>query len=251
MTDRSADPGARERFAPMMGRAPARSGGIEVVGLEMTYTDTAVPVPALRGVDLSIAPGELCAILGPSGCGKTTLLHLLAGLQTPTAGSVRVGDVDVYSLSLDEAARWRRRNLGMVHQFFYLMPSLTVAQNVATPLLLDGKRLRDVRERACALLDELGLSKRRGNAIAELSGGEMQRVAIARALIAEPDFLLADEPTGNLDSRTGGEILTTLEKLSVERGITTVVVTHDRSISAHTDRVITMRDGRIADAGSP
>lgn len=220
---------------------------IEVSGLELTYRPQGAPVHALRGVDLAIPSGQIAAILGPSGCGKSTLLHLLAGLLTPTAGTVRIGDVDVHELTLDGAARWRRRNTGIVHQFFNLLPTLSVVHNVATPLLLEGQPLRRVRGRAEDLLDQLGVGHRRGHAVDQLSGGEMQRVAVARALIANPPLLLADEPTGNLDSRNSHQILTLLERLADERGITMVIVTHDLGITSHASRVITMLDGEIED----
>jgi putative ABC transport system ATP-binding protein len=211
----------------------------------MTYRGHAAPVHALRGVDFLVPLGQFVAVLGRSGSGKSTLLHILAGLQKPTAGRVEVGDVSVSALSLDEGARWRRTNLGMIHQFFNLIPTLSVTQNVATPLLLDGHRLRSVKERVDDLLDSLGMADRREHALNELSGGEMQRVAIARALVANPRLVLADEPTGNLDTQTGHVILELLQRATAERGMTLVVVTHDMEVTSYANRVVTMEDGQI------
>lgn len=223
-----------------------RSGPeVAVSGLEMAYGGGRARVRALDGIELRVPAGQFLCVLGPSGSGKSTLLHLLAGLQLPTAGSIRVGDTDVHELSLDDAARWRRRNVGMVHQFFNLIPTLSLVQNIATPLLLEGYRLRQLRDRVDALLERLQLLHRREHSLAELSGGEMQRVAIARALVAEPGLLLADEPTGNLDSRTGGEILGLFREMAAERGVTLIMMTHDLQATSVADRVISLRDGRV------
>jgi len=211
----------------------------------VTYVGHGVPVNALAGVDLQVSKGEFVCVLGRSGSGKSTLLHVFAALQYPTSGEVRIGGVDVQSLSLDDAARWRRRQVGMVHQFFNLIPTLSVVQNVATPLLLEGQRLRHVRARVEGLLDELGMADRRNHSLGELSGGEMQRVALARALVADPSVILADEPTGNLDSRTGHMILALLARLARDRGVTLVMVTHDLTATSYAERVVTMEDGRI------
>jgi putative ABC transport system ATP-binding protein len=222
-----------------------RGPQILAAGLRMRFGSGPAAVCALDGIDLHIRGGQFVCVLGPSGSGKSTLLHLLAGLRRPTEGSVRVGDIDVHALTLDQAAVWRRRNVGLVHQFFNLLPTLSVVQNVATPLLLDGWRLRHVTDRVDALLDRLGMLHRKSHPLDQLSGGELQRVAIARALIAEPGLLLGDEPTGNLDSRNGGEVLGLFREMAAERGTTTILMTHDVSATSYADRVITLRDGRI------
>jgi putative ABC transport system ATP-binding protein len=211
----------------------------------MTYGAGPTAVEAIRDLDLRVEHGEFVCILGPSGSGKSTLLHLVAGLQQPSAGEIRVCGAPIHSLSLDQAARWRRRNLGIVHQFFNLIPTLSIVQNVALPLLLEGRRLREVRPRAEQLLDELGLRARRDHELEQLSGGELQRVAIARALVAEPRLILADEPTGNLDTRTGAETLAIFRRLG-DRGRTIVLATHDLDATSYADRVITLQDGAIA-----
>jgi putative ABC transport system ATP-binding protein len=229
------------------GRGPA----IAVDGLRVTYGLGEAVVRALDGIDLCIPGGQFVCVLGPSGSGKSTLLHALAGLRRPTEGSVRVGETDVHSLTLDQAAVWRRRNVGLVHQFFNLLPTLSVVQNVATPLLLDGYRLRHLRDRVDALLDRLGILHRKGHALDQLSGGELQRVAIARALVAEPGLLLGDEPTGNLDSRTGGEVLALFREVASERGTTTLLMTHDLNATSYADRVIRLRDGLIEEDSRP
>jgi putative ABC transport system ATP-binding protein len=204
-------------------------------------------VTALHDVDLTIPPGQFVCVLGPSGSGKTTLLDLIAGLEPPSTGTVRVGATDVHALSLDAAARWRRRDVGMVPQSFHLIPSLTLAQNVATPLILDGCSLRAALAPVDALLERLGILHRREHALEELSGGELQRVAIARALVARPGLVLADEPTRNLDQTTGAEVLRLFREVVHERGATTLMVTHDLGVTAAADRVVTIRDGRIVD----
>jgi putative ABC transport system ATP-binding protein len=220
---------------------------VEIHGLQMTYGAGPAEVRAIRDLDLCVGDGEFVCILGPSGSGKSTLLHLIAGLQQPSAGTIHVGGEPIHALSLDQAARWRRRHLGMIHQFFNLIPTLSLMQNVALPLLLEGRRLRQVRPRIEELLDELGMSGRREHEIDQLSGGEMQRVAIARALVASPRLILADEPTGNLDTRTGGEILGIFGRLIRDQGATIVMATHDLSATSHADRIISLRDGQVAE----
>ena len=218
---------------------------VATAGLRMIYGQGAGTVEALRGLSFRVPQGQFVCVMGPSGCGKSTLLHLLAGLQKPTAGTIRIRDADIHTMSIDEAARWRRRNLGMVHQFFNLIPTLTVVQNIAVPLLLEGYRLRHLRDRVDALLDRLGILDRRDRNLDELSGGEMQRVAIARALIADPGLILADEPTGNLDTQNGLEILGLFRELTTARGVTLIIMTHDRQATSYADRVILLRDGQI------
>jgi putative ABC transport system ATP-binding protein len=204
-------------------------------------------VTAVDGIDLDVPRGQFLCVMGPSGSGKSTLLHLLAGLERPDAGRISIGDRELGSLSEDEAARFRRRRLGIVFQFFHLVPTLSVEENVALPMLLEGRRFSEVRERTVSLLESLGLAGRAQRAPSELSGGEMQRVAIARALLVDPLVVLADEPTGNLDSKAGEEILALLRRAPTARPVTTVLVSHDPRATAYADRVVLLRDGRIED----
>jgi putative ABC transport system ATP-binding protein len=211
----------------------------------MVYGEPPTQVWALRNLSLEVPPGQFLVVLGRSGSGKTTLLYLLAGLRKPTAGQVFLGDIDLARLSESESARFRRRNLGVVYQFFNLVPSLTMEQNIALPLLMDGFYLSQVRDRVHALAERLAITHRIGHPIQTLSGGEMQRVAIARAVVADPVLIVADEPTGNLDSQNGAEVLALMRELCTERGITTVMMTHDLEATTYADRVITLRDGQI------
>jgi putative ABC transport system ATP-binding protein len=215
-----------------------------------TYRQGDTEVKALAGVTLDIAAGEMVAIVGASGSGKSTLLHLLGGLDTPTSGDILIDGASIARMSDDEVTIFRRRSIGFVFQFFNLMPTLSAEENVALPLLLDGKRTREVRPRVAAALDAVGLGHRRTHRPDELSGGEMQRVAIARALVIEPKLILADEPTGNLDSTTGEQILDLICRANRERGATVVMVTHDAKAAAHGTRLVTMRDGRIVGDGA-
>ncbi|HEY6051425.1 MAG TPA: ABC transporter ATP-binding protein [Thermoanaerobaculia bacterium] len=203
----------------------------------------AVSVAALDGVDLDVAPGEFLAVLGPSGGGKSTLLHLLGGIDRPTSGSVSVGGRELGSLSEAELTLYRRRDVGIVFQFFNLLPHLDVVENVELPRLLDGRA--DANARARELLDRVGLGHRASAHPYELSGGEMQRVAIARALVTGARLLLADEPTGNLDSKNGDQVLSLLTEIRRERGVTLVLATHSESAAQRADRRIEIRDGRI------
>lgn len=200
-------------------------------------------VTALDGVSLSIEPGEFVAVIGPSGSGKSTLLHLAAVLDVPTSGSVTIEGRETAALNEEERTLLRRTRIGLVFQFFNLIPTLTVLENTSLPGVLSGGRLGDSRPAAEALLERVGLRERLTHLPEELSGGEMQRVAIARALLNDPALLLADEPTGNLDSANGREIL---DLLAAERGTrTVVVVTHDPAVVAVADRAIRLRDGRL------
>jgi putative ABC transport system ATP-binding protein len=220
---------------------------VRAVQLSKRYGDGPGAVTALDGVDLEVLRGQFLAVMGPSGSGKSTLLHLIAGLDHPTGGHIEVGAVRLDTLDQNGAARFRRRHVGIVFQFFNLIPSLTVEENVALPLLLEGARFRNEADRVRSLLASLRIEALGAKQPAMLSGGEMQRVAIARALIANPTLILADEPTGNLDSRSGEEILATLRRISDERGVTTLLVTHDLRAASYADRVVVIRDGRLED----
>jgi putative ABC transport system ATP-binding protein len=207
--------------------------------------DGGVTVPALRGVSLSVRPGDYLAIVGPSGSGKSTLMHLLGGLDRPTSGRVLLGGHDIAGLSAAEMARVRNEVIGFVFQSFHLMAQTTARDNVALPLIYRGARRAERRRKAEEMLARVGLGHRMGHRPNQLSGGEQQRVAIARALVTEPAVLLADEPTGNLDSASGEAILALLEELNAERRVALVIVTHDREVSARAHRQIVMRDGRV------
>jgi putative ABC transport system ATP-binding protein len=213
-----------------------------------TYRQGRESVRALDDVSLEIGAGEFVAVMGPSGSGKSTMLHLMGGLDVPTAGEVVVDGRALAHLRDDEITIFRRRRIGVVFQFFNLLPTLTAEENVALPLLYDGHRLAQVRDRVGAALEAVGVAARRRHRPDELSGGEMQRVAIARALVTDPALLLADEPTGNLDSATGAEVLRLVRAANEERGLTVVLVTHDPRAAAHAGRAVTLVDGRIASA---
>jgi len=218
---------------------------IEAVDVTRVYSMGGAEVQALRGVSLRVEPGEYAAIIGPSGSGKSTLMHLLGLLDRPSSGVITVGGRDATSLSDSEMATLRNETIGFVFQSFQLLSRTTAIDNVALPLLYRGVSKGERRDRAEAALDAVGLAGRTGHKATELSGGEQQRVAIARALVGEPQLLLADEPTGNLDTRTGGEVMETLERLNAESGVAVVLVTHDRDIALRTQRQIYVRDGLI------
>jgi putative ABC transport system ATP-binding protein len=219
---------------------------LEAKQLAKTYETGGAKVLGLRGVDISIGRGEFVAIMGPSGCGKSTLLNLLAGLDRPTAGEVWLDGQRIDGFSETELARLRRRKVGFVFQFFNLVPTLSAVENVELPLLLVGRRRREARRSAKELLSELGIPEKHGAAPAQLSGGQQQRVALARALANRPDVVLADEPTGNLDSAAARDVLG-LFRDARDRGQTLLLVTHDGSVASAADRVITLRDGLVAD----
>ena len=202
------------------------------------------PVVALDGLDLEVAPGEFIALVGESGSGKSTLLHLVGGIDRPTSGTIEVAGRDVAALAERDLVLYRRREVGMVFQFFNLLPHLTVQENVELPRRLDAGA--DAGERARLLLERVGLARRAGAHPYELSGGEMQRVAIARALVSGARLLLADEPTGNLDSRHGSEVLRLLDEVRREDGVTLLLATHSAAAAGRADRTAAVRDGRIA-----
>jgi ABC-type lipoprotein export system ATPase subunit len=204
-------------------------------------------VEVLKGVTLTVAAGELAAIVGPSGVGKSTLLHLLGGLERPTAGSIRYGETDLAGLSDLALARFRNRRVGFVFQFHHLLPEFSAAENVMLPLLIRRLPAAEARARAVALLTRVGLGGRVRHRPGEMSGGEQQRVAIARALIGDPAVLLADEPTGNLDTKTGGEVFELIRELNHERRLTCVFITHNEELARRTDRILRMLDGRMVE----
>jgi putative ABC transport system ATP-binding protein len=202
-------------------------------------------VCALSAVSLDISEGEFVSVVGPSGSGKSTLLHLMGGLDQPTSGEIVIGGTPISGMTDDEITIFRRRKIGFVFQFFNLLPTLTAEENVALPLLLDGRAWRSVRPNVEAVLEQVGLGRRRAHRPDELSGGEMQRVAIARALVIDPLLILADEPTGNLDSRTGEQILRLIHDANRSRGATVLMVTHDARAASYGTRTVTMQDGAI------
>jgi putative ABC transport system ATP-binding protein len=202
-------------------------------------------VDALRGVDLEVQAGEFVALVGPSGSGKSTLLHLIGGLVRPTGGEIWVNGLELGRAGDKELVAYRRDTLGFIFQSFNLLPIKTAWENVAVPLMLAGAPEAQRRSRAVELLNQLGLGQRTDHRPAELSGGEQQRVAIARALANRPRLLIADEPTGNLDSRTGGEIMRLLRNLVRDEGLTLLLVTHDQGVAAYADRIVRLRDGII------
>jgi putative ABC transport system ATP-binding protein len=219
---------------------------LEARNLGKTYDTGGAKVLALRGVDLSVERGEFVAIMGPSGCGKSTLLNLLAGLDRPTAGEVWLDGERIDQLSETQLARLRRRKIGFVFQFFNLVPTLSVVENVELPLLLVGRRRREARRSADDLLSELGIADKQGGAPILLSGGQQQRVALARALANSPAIVLGDEPTGNLDSAATREVLGLL-RAARDRGQTLLIVTHDARVAAAADRIVSLRDGLVSD----
>ena len=219
---------------------------LETKNLRKVYQLGNHAVNALDGVDFLVKKGEFVAIMGPSGSGKSTLLHLIGGLDQPTDGEVTLAGKPLSLLKDKEITLLRRHNVGFVFQFFNLLPTLTTEENITLPLIIDGKNPRQYQERLDNLLKLVGLSERRNHKPDQLSGGEQQRVSLARALITEPEILLADEPTGNLDSKTGISIMELLRLSRDELGQTIVVVTHDARAAAYADRVVFLRDGKIA-----
>jgi len=220
---------------------------IEVFDVRKSYGSGATLVEAIRGIDLSVADGELVAVMGPSGCGKSTLLHLCGAMDRASSGRLQVLGLTLGDLDDDALTRLRRDRLGFVFQFFNLLPTLSVEENVALPLLLGGVARSAALARAGALVQEVGLAPRRAARPQQLSGGEMQRAAIARAVVHEPRVVIADEPTGNLDSENGRRVLDLVRTLNRRLGMAILIATHDASVAAIADRTILMRDGRIVD----
>ena len=219
---------------------------IELEGITRSYQVGGDELKVLKGISLHIEEGEFVAVMGPSGSGKSTLMQIMGLLDRPTNGVYRLMGHDVSRLSDDEGAALRSKTIGFIFQMFNLLPRITVRRNAELPLLYNGgKSEREIRQRAETILESVGLGDRMDHRPTELSGGQQQRVAIARALINEPALILADEPTGNLDSRTGEEIMNLLLGLNKERGLTLVIVTHDPTIASRTQRVIRLRDGLI------
>ena len=218
---------------------------IEAVDVAKVYSRGRTQVRALAGVSLTVPRGQFVSVMGPSGSGKSTLLNLLGALDVPGAGSLRIDGRELSRMTDDALSAFRRERLGFVFQFFNLMPTLTALENVMLPGLLSGRARAELTRRAEGLLGTVGLAGRTHHRPDELSGGEMQRVAVARALSMEPAVLLADEPTGNLDSRTGAEVLRMLREATRERGLTVVMVTHDSKAAAVGDRIVRLADGLI------
>jgi putative ABC transport system ATP-binding protein len=220
---------------------------LAVRGVRKTFEAENAPVRALRGVDLAVAEGEFVALMGPSGCGKSTLLNLVAGLDTPDEGEITVAGDQVTGRGEDELARMRRRHIGLVFQFFNLLEGMTVLENVALPAVIAGRKRKMAETRARDLLDLLGIGDKAAAVPGVLSGGQRQRLAIARALANDPTLLLADEPTGALDSEGGDEVIELMRRLH-RGGQTIVLVTHDPDVAAVAQRIVRMRDGRIVDS---
>jgi putative ABC transport system ATP-binding protein len=218
---------------------------IQVTDIVRTYTQGSHEVHALRGVDLQIEPGEFVALMGPSGSGKTTLLNLIGGLDTPSAGKVEIEGTDISALSGAALSDLRRDRVGFVFQAYNLVPVLNAVENAEMVLVLRGDDPKERRDKAMQTLGEVGLAGKEGRRPAELSGGEQQRVAVARAITGEPALILADEPTANLDSTTGTELIALMRKLNQDKGITFVFATHDPKVMEAADRVVRMEDGRI------
>jgi len=219
---------------------------ISINNLLKIYGEGDAAVCALNRVSLAIAAGEFVSIMGPSGSGKSTLLHLLGGLDVGSSGQIVIAGSSISQMGDNEITIFRRRKIGFVFQFFNLLPTLTAAENVALPLLLDGYKMADLERRVEEALDVVGLARRKDHKPSELSGGEMQRVAIARALIIDPILLLADEPTGNLDTKTSEEILHLVKRTAKRLKLTVVMVTHDIKAARFGDRIVVLRDGQVA-----
>jgi putative ABC transport system ATP-binding protein len=214
--------------------------------LHKTYVTGEARATALAGVSFAVERGDFVALMGPSGCGKSTLLHLCGAMDRPTSGTLRLNDRELAAMDDDELTRVRREQVGFVFQFFNLLPTLTVADNIALPCLLAGVTAADAEARALALAERVGIGHRLHHYPQQISGGEMQRAAIARALIHQPLLVVADEPTGNLDSENGANVLALLEGLNTEMGVTILLATHAADVAAAARRVLKMRDGKFS-----
>ena len=222
---------------------------IEAHGVHKTYRSGRLEVHALRGVDFGVEPGEMVAVMGPSGCGKTTLLNCLSGLDEFDSGEVHIEGADLRQMDDRRRTDYRGRRMGFIFQTFNLLPVLTAAENVELPLLVSGVRAAEARRRSVAALERVGLGERIHHRPAELSGGQRQRVSIARALVNGPAIVWADEPTGNLDSKTTADVMSLIQQLNTEQQQTFVIVTHDADIGALCNRIVRMNDGEIIDQG--
>ncbi|KGK91931.1 macrolide ABC transporter ATP-binding protein [Desulfosporosinus sp. HMP52] len=218
---------------------------IETVDLGKMYKLGTVDVEVLKDVNVIIHKGEFVSIMGPSGSGKSTLLYLIGGLDKPTSGCIRVNGKEISKMKDKEESSMRRKEIGFVFQFYNLIPNLTVEENIVLPILLDSKKIKGYKQELNEILTIVGLSDRRNHTPKELSGGQQQRVAIARALINEPEIILADEPIGNLDSKTGTEVMELLKTINRERGRTIIQVTHSREAADYGQRIINLRDGKV------
>ncbi|MCX6038837.1 MAG: ABC transporter ATP-binding protein [Chloroflexi bacterium] len=220
---------------------------IQTENLTKIYGSGETAVTALDHVGIQVKEGEFVAVMGPSGCGKSTLLHLLGGLDRPSEGGVSIDGTAIADMKDDDLTKLRRKRIGFVFQFYNLIPVLTAVENAALPVTLDGVKPAEARKRAAEWLERFGLGDRLNSRPDQLSGGQQQRVAVARALVAEPALILADEPTGNLDTRSGDEIASLLRQVTKEYGRTVVMVTHDPRIAAYADRIIFLKDGKVVD----
>lgn len=218
---------------------------IEVIDVYKSFKMGEVDLEVLQGINLEVQKGEFLSIMGPSGSGKSTLLYLMGGLDKPTSGTIRVLGRDLVGMQDRDESVMRRRDIGFVFQFYNLIPNLNVEENVLLPVLLDGKHIRDFRDDLEHILESVGLADRRRHTPRELSGGQQQRVAIARALMNGPEIIMADEPIGNLDSKTGMEIMELLQRINREKGKTVVQVTHSRDAAGYGNRIIQVRDGKV------
>ncbi|SMC26254.1 putative ABC transport system ATP-binding protein [Clostridium acidisoli DSM 12555] len=220
---------------------------IQTENLNKTYKLGAESVEVLQNINVTIKKGEFVSIMGPSGSGKSTLLYLLGGLDKPTSGSVKIAGRELSVMKDKAKSIMRRRDVGFVFQFYNLIPNLDVEENIMLPILLDGKKIKDYKKKLEDILDIVGLTDRRKHTPRELSGGQQQRVAIARALINEPDVILADEPIGNLDSKTGQEVMELLKRINLENGKTIVQVTHSSDAASYGQRIIYVKDGKVVE----
>lgn len=221
---------------------------IESIDLNKSYSMGKVEVEVLKNINIQIDEGEFVSIMGPSGSGKSTLLYLIGGLDKPSSGKIRIKGRELDGLNDEQESKLRRQEMGFIFQFYNLIPNLNVEENIMLPILLDGKKLKDYRKELDEILETVGLADRRRHTPRELSGGQQQRVAIARALINQPDIILADEPIGNLDTKTGTEIMELLAKINREKGKTIIQVTHSKEAADYGRRIIHVRDGKVSEA---